>query len=320
MAQLDNTFGMLYISAAVGAIFFGLSIVQAFLYFQTHRDSGVTFYKLAVYWLLFLDALHVVFVNSTIYYYLVTNYANPPALLEIAWSFKAQMVIDTFIVSSVHLLYLPPIWIICKGRNMRILPVFMTASLVPISAVATVLLLVEMFKCYYLSDLKKILWCLYMSLGCATLVAFMIASSMCYLLVTSNTKTDMTLRSIVRAIINTGCLTSICSMACIITLAAMPDNFVYLGFEFLLSKLYVNSYLALLNARYYHDINAHTSQRRPPRVYRPELQVNVSQDGFPRTSGADKFQVSDRTREHTYYPPAADHPIAVVVETESFSM
>ncbi|KAG0699781.1 hypothetical protein DFH29DRAFT_935419 [Suillus ampliporus] len=142
-----------------------------------------------------------------------------------------------------------------------------------------------------------------MSLGCATLVAFLIASSIWY------RRTDMTLRSIVRDTISTGCLTSMCSMVCIIAFATMPDNFVYLGFEFLLSKLYVNSYFVLLNARYYRDGSAHTPHSRLPHVYRPELQVNVSQDGFPRTSEADKFQVfqvSDRAREHlTCYPPAA---------------
>ncbi|KAG0700086.1 hypothetical protein DFH29DRAFT_651197 [Suillus ampliporus] len=132
MAQLDlnNTFGVLYISTAIGAILFGLSIVQAFLYFQTHRDSGVTVYKLAICCLLFLDALQVAFTNHTIYYYLIANYANPPALSEYVWSMKAQILVDTLIVNGVHLLYLLPIWIVCKGRNMKILPVFMVLPLV----------------------------------------------------------------------------------------------------------------------------------------------------------------------------------------------
>ncbi|KAG0691823.1 hypothetical protein DFH29DRAFT_975128 [Suillus ampliporus] len=179
---------------------------------------------------------------------------------------------------------------------MRILPVFMVSALS---------LLIEMFKCHYFSDLENIRWCLYLSLGITTLIAFLIASSMCFLLATAKTGTDTTLRTLVRDIISTGCLTSMCSMACIITLAAMPDNFVYLGFGFLLSKLYVNSYFALLNAHYYHDGSARTSQRRPPRVYRPQLQVNVSQGGFPRTSEADKFQVFDIAQERpAYLPPA----------------
>ncbi|KAG1723972.1 uncharacterized protein EDB91DRAFT_154497 [Suillus paluster] len=95
-------------------------------------------------------------------------------------------------------------------------------------------------------------------------------------------------------------------MACIITGAAMPNNFIYLAIEWLLSKLYVNSYMALLNARYYHDGSAHTSQARPPQVYRPELQIKVSQDVFPRISTSDKLQVPDKAREHpAYYTPVA---------------
>ncbi|KAG2111421.1 hypothetical protein BD769DRAFT_70732 [Suillus cothurnatus] len=101
-----------------------------------------------------------------------------------------------------------------------------------------------------------------------TLIDFLIASSLCYLLISAKTgfaKTDITLRTLVRDIINTGCLTSMCSMACIITDAAMPNSFVFLGIEFLLSKLYVNSYMALLNARHYlgSDGSSYSSQIDP---------------------------------------------------------
>ncbi|KAG1740212.1 uncharacterized protein EDB91DRAFT_364498 [Suillus paluster] len=311
MAQLDlnNTFGALYIGATIGAVFFGLSNVQAFLYFQAHKDSGVTFYKLAVCWLWFLDALHVAFVNHMIYYYLITNYANPLALIEMVWSFKALILVDVLIVFSVHLLYLQRIWIFSKGKNVRILPMLMTVPVVSAFGVAIVLLC-AVFKCHYFSDLENIRWTLYLSLTTVTLVDFLVASSLCYLLAISKTgftKTDMTLRTLTRDIINTGCLTSMCSMACIITDAVMPDNFIYLGIEFLLSKLYVNSYMALLNARYDLGFNesAYTPQSRPPHVYHPKLQVNISQDRSSRTSEADKFQFSHRAREHpTYYPPA----------------
>ncbi|KAG1720300.1 hypothetical protein EDB19DRAFT_578307 [Suillus lakei] len=325
MAQLDlnSTFGALYIGGTIGAIFFGLSNVQAFLYFQTRKGSGVTFYKLAVFWLWFLDALHVCLVTHLTYYYLVTNYANPLALLEMVWSFKALIVIDVFIVYSVHLLYLQRIWIISKGRT-RILPVFITVIIVSASSIGFVLFW-AVFRSQLFSDLIKIRWSIYLSLSTMTMIDLLIASSLCYLLASAKTgfsKTDMTLRTLVRDIVNTGCLTSMCSMACIITDAAMPNNFVFLGIEFLLSKLYVNSYMALLNARHYlgSDGSTHSSQPRPPHVYRPELQVDVShesQDRSPRTSKVDRFQISDSALEHpTYYPPAVTgraHSIAAVV-------
>lgn len=321
--DLDSTFGALYIGGAIGAILFGLSNVQAFLYFQARKDSGFTFYKLAVCWLWFLDALHVCLVNHMIYYYLITNYANPLALLEMVWSFKALIVIDVCIVYSVHLLYLQRIWIISKGR-IRILPVLMTVIIVCASSVGFVMFW-AVFKSKLFSDLTKIRWSIYLSLGTMTLIDFLIASSLCYLLASAKTgftKTDMTLQTLVRDIINTGCLTSICSMACIITDAAMPSNFIFLGIELLLSKLYVNSYMALLNARHYlgSDGSPHSSQTRPPHVYRPELQANFShelQGRSPRTSKVEGFQIYESALEHpTYYPPAMTggaHPTATIV-------
>ncbi|KAG1723967.1 uncharacterized protein EDB91DRAFT_154176 [Suillus paluster] len=289
--DLNNSFGALYIGATIGAIFFGLSNVQAFLYFQAHRDEGITFYKIAVCWLCFLDALHVALVNHIIYYYLIVNYANPLALPEIVWSFKVMMIIDTLIVYTVHLLYLQRIWILSKGRT-RILPAVMTVPIVSVLGVAIVLLR-AIFKCHLFSELDSIRWTVYLGLGAVTLIDILIATSLCHLLATAKmgfTKTDRTLQTLVRDIINTGCLTSVLSMACIITGAVMPNNLIYLAIEWLLSKLYVNSYMALLNARYYHDGSAHTSQARPPQVYRPELQVKVSQDVFPRISTSDKLQ------------------------------
>jgi hypothetical protein len=37
-----------------------------------------------------LDVFHVCLVNHLIYYYLITNYANPPALVKMVWSFKVR--------------------------------------------------------------------------------------------------------------------------------------------------------------------------------------------------------------------------------------
>ncbi|KAF8624450.1 hypothetical protein AX15_005868 [Amanita polypyramis BW_CC] len=52
-----------------------------------------------------------------------------------------------------------------------------------------------------------------------------------------------------RYFVISGALTSMCSLAALITFGVMPNNLVYAGIFFLLTKLYVNSYLAMLNAR-----------------------------------------------------------------------
>jgi hypothetical protein len=79
---------------------------------------------------------------------------------------------------------------------------------------------------------------------------------------------------------------------------------------YLMHSVYVNSYMALLNARHYlgSEGSPHSSQTRPPHVYRPELQANFShelQDRSPRTSKVEGFQIYESALEHpTYYPPA----------------
>jgi len=72
--------------------------------------------------------------------------------------------------------------------------------------------------------------------------------------------------------------------------------------------VYVNSYMALLNARHYlgSDGSSYSSQIRPPHVYRPDVHVNTSHElqDTPRMSKVDRFQTSDSALEHsTFYPP-----------------
>ncbi|KAG0705845.1 hypothetical protein DFH29DRAFT_765923, partial [Suillus ampliporus] len=112
------------------------------------------------------------------------------------------------------------------------------------------------YQCHVFADLVRIDWSTYMSvaLGSLAFIDIVIASSLCYLLATSHTGfagTDSLIKNVMGYIINTGCLTSISSMAVMITCAVMPKNFNFLGLEFFVAKLYVNSFLALLNAPYY---------------------------------------------------------------------
>ncbi|KAG0696393.1 hypothetical protein DFH29DRAFT_951375, partial [Suillus ampliporus] len=88
--DLGNTFGAFFIAVTVAAVLFGLSNVQAFIYFQMNKSKGITFYKLLVIWFWTLDALHLALIIHCVYYYLVVNYANIGALSEVVWSFKVS--------------------------------------------------------------------------------------------------------------------------------------------------------------------------------------------------------------------------------------
>ncbi|KAG1858237.1 hypothetical protein C8R48DRAFT_715780 [Suillus tomentosus] len=322
--HIGNTFGALFIGVTLAAILFGLSNIQAFVYFQSHKGTGISFHKLVVAWLWILDALHLFLIVHCVYYYLVAHYADINVLTEIVWSFKLQIVIDVIIVYGVHLLYFHRIWIIAKGRS-RVLPIAVGVIIISGSGVA-IALIWAIYQCHVFSDLIKIEWATFMALGTITFVDFVIASSLCYLLAISRTgfsSTDSMLTKLMAYIINTGCLTSMCSLSAMITCAVMPHNFIFLGVEFLVAKLYVNSFLALLNAPYYlqpatetnHSAEVHMHHG----IYRPELNVIASQGEEFQTSRKSTFKHPGDDVIHLTRSAMSRRPIEVTVETNSFS-
>ncbi|KAG2098924.1 uncharacterized protein F5147DRAFT_839488, partial [Suillus discolor] len=325
--NLGNTFGALFIGVALSAVLFGVTNVQTFIYFQTHKDTGMTFFKLIVIWLWILDALHLALIVHCVYYYLVTNYASFNALTEIVWSLKVsfllwhsmqpddaydidglvqlQLIVDVLIVPTVHLSYVYRIWIVSKGRS-RVLPAIIMCIVVVLSGGVAVPVVLVQYRCRFFQDVVATEWATYLTLGAVTFDDILIASSLCYLLATSRTgfsSTDSFLTKLLGYIISTGCLTSICSLIAVITCAVMPRNFIFLSIEFLVTKLYVNSFMALMNARYYLQAGADNvgspKFRAGHNVFHPELRIEMSQDEKLQTSRTD---VSDDAVLHTTRP------------------
>ncbi|KAG1749195.1 hypothetical protein EDB19DRAFT_1904711 [Suillus lakei] len=296
--QLGTTFGALFIGVIVAAVLFGLSNIQTFFYFQSHKDTGISFHKLAVIWLY--------------------------ALTEIVWSFKLQIVVDLLIIYVVHILYVYRIWIVAKGRS-RAIPIAVGIIEIIGSGVGIALLL-TLYRCHVFADLLRTEWATYMALGTTAFIDIVIALSLCYLLATARTgfsSTDSLITKLMAYIINTGGLTSICSMIAMITCAVMPKNFIFLGVEFLLAKLYVNSFLALLNAQYYlpptTDTNNSYQFQNRHGVYRPELHVKASQDEELKSSRKDVFKHPDDEVVHPTRSVMTQRPIEVTVQMDSFS-
>ncbi|KAG1733046.1 uncharacterized protein EDB91DRAFT_1301101 [Suillus paluster] len=338
--DLRSTFGALFIGVIVAAVLFGATNVQAFVYFQTHRDTGRTFYKLVVIWLWILDTLHLALIIHCVYYYLVINYANIGALTDVVWSFKLQIIIDVFIVYGVHVLYVHRLWIVSKGRS-RVLPIIVGIIVVLVSGVA-ITLMWAIYQCHVFADLVTIEWSTYMTLGTITFLDIIIASSLCYFLATSRTGfsgTDSLVTKLMGYIVNTGCLTRYSSFEPIPYLDSYLVQYVFNGsYDYsevttavssisslrvtYMAKLYVNSFLALLNAPYYLQSNTGTvdsSMRHG--VYRPELHHGVSQDEESQTSRKNMMvkHPDDEVAVHPIPSVMPQGPLEVMVEMNSFS-
>ncbi|KAG1852379.1 hypothetical protein C8R48DRAFT_724675, partial [Suillus tomentosus] len=179
-------------------------------------------------------------------------------------------------------------------------------------------LIASRFQCHLFSDLIRVEWATYMVLTVISCGDVLNASLLCYLLATSRTGfsiTDSSIQKLTGLIIETGCLTSSESR---LQCAVMPKNYVFLSLECLMAKLYVNSFIALLNSRYYLQANRDSTVSSKSNVrhsvYLSERYLPSSQD--ERLEGEHFNHADDEVTVHPARPIQAGSCVSVD-ETEA---
>ncbi|KAF5376709.1 hypothetical protein D9615_007826 [Tricholomella constricta] len=249
MATLGNTIGAAFLGTVFAAVLYGVTNLQVYLYFQNYRnDWRVQKYSVALLWV--LDTIHLSLTIAAVYHYLIDSFGILAALELVAWAFKLQIAINVIIICVVQTLYAIRVWKL--GRHyQRIWPI-LVAVVVASGYAIGIILAVKTYNIKTFADLDEMSWVVYASFSWSTGIDIVIATAMCFYLIRSKSGfsgTNNKIMIIIRMTLISGFLTSACSLAALITYAAMPYNLVFLGIEFLLTKLYINSFLAMLNAR-----------------------------------------------------------------------
>ncbi|KAG1879074.1 hypothetical protein F4604DRAFT_1923226 [Suillus subluteus] len=334
--QVANTLGALFIGVVISAVLFGVTIVQVFIYFQTHNGTGITFYKLVVICLWILDALHLGLIIYYVYFYLVINYANINALTEVVWSSKLQPVVAVLSIFVEHLLYVHRIWTVSKGRS-KVLPITVGGVVVVTLGFAIAVIWRTYQEVHVISDWVKTELVLYLYFGTVAFADILIASSLCYILATSRTGFSSTQNGSIhnkahglyrqyRLLDEVFLIPAYSYLNSFRASAAMPNNYIFQALEFILIKLYVNSYLALLNARHYGQPHGDTMNSSDYHmrhdVYRPRLDIGASQDEALQASQKSMFKHPDDEVSHIARPVQAvmpQRPIEVAMQMNSLS-
>jgi len=121
-----------------------------------------------------------------------------------------------------------------------------------IATVIGTILAVRTCKLKLFTELPSMAWMTYSAFGSAAAVDSILAATTIYYLRRSRGEFEATNSRISKLVfwtLSTGVITSVCSLAALISYALFPHKFYFLAIEFLLTKLYMNSLLAMLNAR-----------------------------------------------------------------------
>ncbi|CCM02726.1 uncharacterized protein FIBRA_04833 [Fibroporia radiculosa] len=210
--------------------------------------SELIIMTLQVFVIWILDSLHIALITYSLYYYVVLKFGDPLAILEPSWGIMAMIMVSNVSNSIVRGVFSHRLW---KLSRAMILPLLIGVLSLYIAADGFYFAIRGLqIKSYY--DIHHFSWSLYVGFAFEVLTDGMTTVSQCLLLRRLRTGircTDSVIAILIVYSINTGLFTSICAILCLATYIVFPYGFIYFAFYFMLSKLYVNSLLANLNAR-----------------------------------------------------------------------
>lgn len=226
----------------------GVTCVQSYT-FLTSNFKDQSKFKLLVVFLWVLDTFDSCLNGHLLYFYMVSNYLNPLALLTPVWSVIIHVAITSISNFIIRSLFAFRVYRLSRG-NIPATAWIMAISMTDL--VTGIVISAKAFSVSTYADLDRISSLMYLSFAAGTGSDVSVAICLCYLLHKSRTgfrKTDTIINVLMQYTVNTGLIVAIDAAAGMLTYIFMPHNLIFLGFYLLLSKLYLNSYLASLNAR-----------------------------------------------------------------------
>lgn len=248
---IDDTFGASFIGVLLTAMLYGITTLQTYFFYANYPEDRVE-NKLLVAAIWILDTTHMALTSLSMYHYLITNYANPPALATGHWSLYISVVINMIIALLAHIFFAIRIFRLSSRRlKLWLTPLIGVLILAHFCfGVETVVLL---FIKKELSRLPEITLIAAMPFALfAVLSDVVIAAALCILLHGSRTgfrRTNTVVNTLMVYAINRCVLTSVVAVAEVIAFAVSPHSLWFLAIDFVIGKLYANSLLATLNSR-----------------------------------------------------------------------
>ncbi|KAF8871771.1 hypothetical protein BD779DRAFT_440010 [Infundibulicybe gibba] len=249
--NLDRTLGVAFLGNIVAAVtrLYGIICIQAFIFLKRGSWKDIRPYCLTISVLWIMDTANLALTTHALYYYMISNYGDARALASPTWSLLAQLYMTCVSNLVVRYIFGRRAWSM-TGQRILLTICILVPSLITF-ATGFAFGCIE-WKIRKFTHFSNVSYLLYLSFGSGFVADGIIAVTLCAALWRSRTgfpRTDSILKTLMLYTINTGLLTSFCTLACFVAYAARPQEFIFLAFYCILSKMYLNSLLAILNGQ-----------------------------------------------------------------------
>jgi len=244
-----TTIGATVIGFSLSTALYGVSFLQAYLYFRAYWKDSIG-YKSLVATLITLDTLTTMLVAHGLYTMAVLHFNDPAANLILPWSFPGQAIAIDFTTIIAQLFYVHQIWIV--SRNKPIIALVVLCALLGFMGDFSLNVLSYVTVNGLTSKMFLIVGSLTNSF--LALADMLITGTLSYYLRSfrsaSRERTNGTiLDKLIIYTVSRGTITAVVQILFLAIYVAWPSKSYWIPFQLILGKLYVNSVLATLNVR-----------------------------------------------------------------------
>jgi len=264
--NLSSTLGGLFFGCVFSTWLYGVVCSQCYFFMKYRLRGGKFELKFIVSFLWILETLHLCLFTHGYYDYVVNSHHNPARLSTPEATFYGMVPCTLAVAALVHYVWLKRIWALSKSKLRLIFAVVMVSVTLfgwGVGFLWTALSLTQN------TWTQVTPWLVYTPLACLTVNDLIATSFLCATLQRSKLgirSTDDAINVFIVFALNTGLLTSVCSVITVVLLLFSSLQQWYVSMYVVLNRLYVNSLLAMLN--YGASPRSHLERRwqRAPRV------------------------------------------------------
>ncbi|KAJ6614980.1 hypothetical protein B0H10DRAFT_2042809 [Mycena sp. CBHHK59/15] len=248
-----ETFGPVFWGFCMSLILCGVTMLQGYLYFTRYNDKLSV--KMLAIMMLTLDFLSMALISQSMYYYMLPYYGslaplnavtpelNVECLISAIITFTSQM----YFVYQLHMVKRPGVWASVVNS---LVVVFGTIGLA--SASSCVALMFQYPHAIFMNRNHTFAILAGIAKGFGAAADIVATIAMCMFLKSADTgitRTSSLLKSLMHLVINRALLVTAAQILLLITFFASAGHLYWLAVHINTTKLYVNTFFAMLNAR-----------------------------------------------------------------------
>ncbi|KAJ3740475.1 hypothetical protein DFH05DRAFT_1508956 [Lentinula detonsa] len=251
--SLNTTLGVLEIGILISGVLFGVVTTQVYIYHKNFPKDSLWLQLGLVDGMWLLELGHTICIFHAIYFYTVTNYGDPKALLVAPVTLGIAVVLHglTTILVQAYFTYR----IYRFSAKPYLIPIFSTILMFA-QLLAVTTLSAEAVKVAQISlglYLEKWEWLLLTTLWLRVAADLTISSSLVFFLYQQRNNayksTVLVVDRLIRWTIETGVVTSMLGIILVIAYLTAKENFAWLALFMVLPKVFSNTLLANMNSR-----------------------------------------------------------------------